>query len=834
MVGAVRNRQLPVSALFLVAFVVAGFLLFWRTDSPLSAASGIDLDFLFPPLALWALFMLLSLLAEYGKSTGIAALTWRPTRSSKGLRSVDALSFAQRLLTDLAWFALALAILATVPTMIDAVEARAGGPDLSWLKPYVGVLRTMGFWGILLMLPVAAVRALAEARPELGALLPSPWSRIAALGAGFALLASGGVLDVAFGFNGTAQLLALAGVLGISYMAHVVRNVLCESPPQRLLLVFRAQLLLAEATWVTVALGAVAGWPSSVEPVLLVHFGLDAATANAYLEGLRALTSWQAFAVLLPLGALRVAGVFWPTVERMFGFPVGRLAMLGGVFVLCSDNGVLPAAFGVSTSQFVTVVTLAIALSYAASVIRNVASLELFDRFGPVPTVVLTLAGSAVIALAEGVTVWVVLNHLPVANAALVDHEATRVFGRDALPYFNVFFDARVTIAALSAAVAFVLSLPWSSGDNASIRHRPLLNAVSYGAAGCLAWAAGSTLSPLGHGFVLAAAAGAAGMFALAIAQALGYVVTPRSAALGPVARWLAASWLRTFVLGASAATYVLLLRPVLYETLWFAALYEYIALLAGLVLALAFVMDLLRRDPDAPGAREPVWSEWSHHQQTLESKEDPRAALTSDMRREFIEYGEWKPLWSYLMGLLYRNGASREWMRAVCRPLRTSAVSSQSLAFLRRSNLRKLGRLSALAEALRRVDGALAAPEATERPVTEEELRGAAAQYVDTGVGIERLAIALIVAQGQRGRDLQAAIDQWFPLLDAPDPAAGRISLPWAGSGARLRDRRERMRHLTNASAEVFGGGEIASESPDPAGLAELVGASESRFSGA
>ena len=834
MVNAARTRQLPLSALFLLAFATTGFLLLWRTSSPLSAFVGIDLDFLFPPLALWALFMLLSLLAEFAAGTRFAAMTWRPTRSSAGLRLAEALSSCKKLMIDLAWFALALATLSMVPTLVGAVEARADGPDLSWLRPYVEVLHSMSQWGILLMLPVAVVRTLADAWPELGGLLPSPWSRIAALGVGFVLLAGGGVLDVAFDFDGTAHLLALTGALGLSYLAQVARNALRAERSPRRLPALRGALLLGEAAWIVIALGVVAGLPSAVEQVMTGHFGQDAATADAYLAGLHGLISPQAFLVMLPLAIVRVGGVFWPNVERILGFPVGLLAVLGVVYALCSENGILPAALAVSTSQLMTVLAAALALSYAASALHKAAAFELPGRMGASASVALSLASAAVSALAAGMTVWVLLNHLPVANAALVDYESTRTFGRDALPYFNVFFDARATVAALTVAVAFVLSLPWARHDRTAAGHRPMLNAVCYGATGCLVWAAGSTLSPLGHGFVLAGAGGAGGFFALAIAQAVGHLVTPRSATLGSIARWLTASRVRTFVLGAAAAAYVLLLRPVVYEALWFAPLYEYIALLALLVLALIFVLDLLGRDSESPASHEPEWNEWSHHRQTLESKEDPRSSLTAEMRREFVEYGEWKPLFTYLMGLLYRNGASRTWMQAVCRPLRLSAVSSPALPFLRRSNLGRLGRLSALNEASRRVDEALAMPEATMQPVTEDELRSAAEQFVDTGIGVERVAIALIVAQSQRGGDLQGAIDRWFPLMDAPDSSASRTWLPWARSDARLRDRRGRAGLLSSASAEVLGRAAFSGDGPNPKRLVDLVGAATSRDAGA
>ena len=59
MASAAHTNRLPLTALLIAAGLVAGFLLFWRTASPLSARSGVDLDFLYPPLFLWTCLMLL-------------------------------------------------------------------------------------------------------------------------------------------------------------------------------------------------------------------------------------------------------------------------------------------------------------------------------------------------------------------------------------------------------------------------------------------------------------------------------------------------------------------------------------------------------------------------------------------------------------------------------------------------------------------------------------------------------------------------------------------------------------------------------------------------------
>ena len=556
--------------------------------------------------------------------------------------------------------------------------------------------------------------------------------------------------------------------------------------------------------WITVALAAVAVLPSRVESVLIGHFALDPDTASAYAKSLGALTSPQAFIVMLPLALTRVVGIFLPTVGRILGFPVGRLALLGIVHVIFSEDGVLWVAFGVSFSQLMVVLMQALVLSYVASIMRNTANIQMLGRFGTAAATTLLITSSATVALAAGLAVWTVVNHVPVINAALLDHEATRYLGRRALPYLSMLFDSRFNLAALGMALTFALSQPWPWRDEAVTRRRLLFNALCYGVGGYFAWVLAIILSPLGHGLVLAGVAVAMGMFALAIAQALQCVTFSHHTALTPIMRRLMASRVRVFVLGAAFAFYGLLLRPALYEVLWFAALYEYIALLALLALVIIFVTDLLRRTAAAPTAEVAGWNNWSHHQQTLESKEDPRSALTSAMRQDFLDRLEWKPLWTYLMGLLCRNGASLEWMYAVCQPLRASAVSSSKLRFLRRRNRGRTGRIAALEDALRRTDSALASKQASVQLITEEELLRAAAPFVETGAEVERFVVAVIAIHYQQGDDLQRAIDRWFPLLNSPDLSGGRIALPWSRSRAIARGREERV-SLVNGAVEML-----------------------------
>ena len=137
MAGAVRDHRLPLTAMLMAAGLAAGFFLFWRTASPLSAWAGVDLDFLFPPLAAWTVLTLLSRLAALAAGTRFAS-TWRGTEISDGGRWMpSALAFAERSLSHLAWSVTALVSIASIPAIVDAIDARGGGPDLSSILPYV-------------------------------------------------------------------------------------------------------------------------------------------------------------------------------------------------------------------------------------------------------------------------------------------------------------------------------------------------------------------------------------------------------------------------------------------------------------------------------------------------------------------------------------------------------------------------------------------------------------------------------------------------------------------------------------------------------------------------
>ena len=516
-----------------------------------------EFSFFLPPLVLGACLFLLSRLVRWARGTKPAYLSWlrtHPGRTAGGRRVAAALPFLQRLLAELSWTALILGVLANVPRLPAAISSLAEGPNLASWEPYVQVFGSLALWGALVLVPLAIVRSIAEVIPVVGRLMAAPLPRVLALGIAYVLLSDGGVLSVAVAFDGTETLLATAAILALSYGALVVRNALRSANQRpRLAKGLRVQLLALEAAWLAVALIAVARLPSLVTPVLTGEYDMHPNVAASYLESFDALTSAAALAILLPFVLVRTLGVFQPSVEKVFGFPTGRLAALGAIYVVLSDDGVLSTALGVSVSHAWELLSMSLALSYAAFVFRNVATIGIRGRYGSPASAMAALGGALSYGFAAAVAVWVGLSHLPIASAALLDHQTTSTLGENSLPHFGMLFDVRQPTAALAFALGFALGLPASPASHTFHRLQPLLSGVSYGAAGCLAWVVGSTLSPLGHGFVLGGAAAGAGMFALAAVQLANYGAASSNLALAFLSNWLLASRVRGVCSGSVA-----------------------------------------------------------------------------------------------------------------------------------------------------------------------------------------------------------------------------------------------------------------------------------------
>ncbi len=815
--------RFPLTTLLLAAGTIAAFFLLGGADSPVFRWTGLDFQFLLRPLTLGGGLLFLSRLVFWARSTdGALRLVKQLARgreqaSYRRLRT--ALPVLQRLLADSGLAVLALGLLASVYQVPVTISGHPNGPDLGYLRAYLTAFHSLAAWGIFFLAPFLVLRAVSEIRTSVSDVLKVPWLRLIGLGTAFVLLAEGGILSAAFGIFAPRVLMGLGLVLGLSYGAGMLRNAAQIVPQGLPQLTLRSALMLLEVSWVAVMLATVAVFLEVMGPGLIWRDGVDAQSAAAYLETLDSLTYW-ALVFLIPFAAVRVAGIFWPVLDRILGFPMMRLVLLAVGYLFISENGVLPTALEIPASQMAVALTVALAISYAGSVLWNVAGSPVPGRFGPSIGKAAGLLSSVAVAAAPAVVVWAGLSQLPVISAALLDHPETSRFGELSLPHFGKLFDTRYVLASLCLATGLVFSLPKAVQSYSVQGHRVLMVSASYTAIGCLAWFAGSGLVDLGHGFALVGGTVAAGMFSLAIVGLAAHAAPSSDHVLAHMVNWFAASNVRAFVLGAAVAFYVLLMRPVLYEMLWFAALFEYLALLVFLLLVLVRIMNRMRLDYRPPDAGNPMWTGWSHHRQVLETKADPRSELTLALRQRFVEDGDWMPLWKYMMGLLYRKGVTFESMQAVCQPLCRSTTHSLAWNILGRERRNRSRRLNALKESLSRADQALASLEESLQTIQQSVLRAAADSFIEMGKGSEPFAIALMTAQCQRGGDLEHAVEKWYAWMNASASSSRWPKLPWPGRDAKARDIGDRRRLVEGAIEQLFGEGPyaMAASSASPA----------------
>ncbi len=819
--NAVLVRRPDLAAALLAGGALVALVLLWGADSPLSRLLRLDLSFMALPVALCGLLLALGRLALWMRGSEFAERVTLRVRVGRGgvrlLPLAEVLPVAHRLLTDLGWTALGLGLLSGASDLPALVSGLPWVPDVASLSPYLRGFDSLAAWGILLLAPFIAARAVAEVRPSVAAVVGFPRVHLAAFGAAYALLGVDGALSAAFALSGAWALLAVGLAVGLSYAASVIRRALVVGPPARVPRLRRA-LLVTEAAWIValwiaIAVLALAAESASVGPGAVGPGSVD----PSYLAVLYSPSVVQVLAVLLPFALVHYWGVLRPGVARILGTPIGRLAALAVVYVVFSGSGLLSTAFGVDVSGMLTALLAAVLLSYAATVLRNVATLDVPQRYALLTANASRVLGALAVAAGLAVVVGAALAHLPAANAVLLDRPGTTGLGEDLLPFLGGFHEARYSIAWLSFAATAMVLLPRVLSGQPFLRYRPILSAVSYFAVGCLTWLTASGLSSFGHGFTFGGAVATAGMFSLALTRLAPYASSSSNPAVADVAGWLAASQVRGFTFGAALAFYVLLLRPVVYEMLWLAALYEYTALL---VLLLAVLMNVVNRLRVVAGAREapgPGWADWSHHRQVLESKADPRAALTDAMRRRFVDHGDWRPLWVYLLGLLYRSDVSADAMAAVCRSLRRGAVTPLAWNVLGRKR-RTAARTAALEHALDAAGWALASSAPQLERMRQDDVRRAGASYVQRGTDPEPLAVALIVAHCQRGDRPEEAVDRWFSLLDTADPFLEWLTRWRSRSNTRVGAALRRQDLVDEAVASIF-------EAPVPSGPAPSRG---------
>ena len=578
-----------------------------------------------------------------------------------------------------------------------------------------------------------------------------------------------------------------------------------EFRPRVTLALLMVRRFLRHTSWSALLLGAVAAL-AGTQPEPRIYY--------AFIVG--------SGAVLAFMAAVRTASIPFPVVGMIFGFPWFRLLVLGVISLLLQQQE-WTTTYGFHNSPLLPALAAALGAGYLGSALRNIGKVS--DRWANPDTPLWTvgvecvgIAAALATAAAGALMAWGILGSLPNISAAALDQWPDLLAGGWVPLHFSRIFEAKELVAGFFLALGFARGLPSAEGDCTGTEYRPILKAGAYALSGYTAWLVAAKLAYLGHGYPLLGAAIAGGLFATAAAMVVRSLVPSPGGVLTDAARWLSQSTFRAFFLGASLVLYGLLLRPLLYEALWFAPVYEWLV-----VLAFAFVpINRLRkgvRAEIAPEAALPAsWPDWSRHYQVSEKRPDARMVGLVALQRDFINTGEWEPVWHYLVGLLLRNGTAIESIPAVFAPMRRCYLASVTPSLQWRSekvNVKQ--REVALTDAMAKAEAALALPSVPLETVDEAQLREVGTPFLDQGGGPEQLAVTLTVATWQRGADLGSAAAQWFPLMtlvDAPVSGRGIIAyLRWVfwrifRRGTPHWDRERRQRIVDEAASQLFGEG--------------------------
>ncbi len=114
--------------------------------------------------------------------------------------------------------------------------------------------------------------------------------------------------------------------------------------------------------------------------------------------------------------------------------------------------------------QLMVAVTLAVVLTYVASVLLNVSRFELPGKFGPAIEAASPMAARAIASVVPAMIVWATFAHLPMTGTGLSEYSLTRDFVETNLPYFANLFDLRYLAAGLSLVIGIARTLPQAMG----------------------------------------------------------------------------------------------------------------------------------------------------------------------------------------------------------------------------------------------------------------------------------------------------------------------------------------------------------------------------------
>ena len=711
---------------------------------------------------------------------------WRASAPSTDGRRISPVRLLQALRSNPAATGIALHGLAVATLTYAAFATTAGivatleigiadgerGPS-----PYSTAFGSLAWWSLATVVAVTAVRVTTYQRPNLADRLPLPWGRLALLGVGYVFLTDNGVLGVAIDRSTTPLIAVLfLGVAG-TYIANIVRPIAESSESTR-------------RQWLTrTALAMTVGHPSVLVligmviavPLTLGSWGIN----DGYVGTINSLGVWSLW-LIGPMYITRLAAMRWSIIPGVLPSPIPHSAAFVICIILFGQTGILASIYEYPASGLASAAVASIFLTYAAWALRRTVSLDFEWRFRGIVNGVLAPASSLLIAVGSTLPLLALLNDLPVINALMLDYVETEEIGRLYQPYVAAVHETRSLIAFLFFVVVLALALPQTAWRLPRWEARPLMSAIGFAFAGCLAWLLGLAMADLGYGYALGGSVAGAGFFSIAVTQMGLQFSGDSDSVTADAIRWMAESKTRSFMPGAAIAIYALLLRPIMYDTLALAALLEWLALLTAIAGVILRMRSRLQTDINVVEAGAALTVDWSRHQQHLETLPDPRAATVYSVRQAWIQRGDPSGVWTYLMGLLCREGAPPDAVRHVMSPLRDSYLRGGAN-----------NRYTSLSESFVAANQVMAKPDNGMENYTGNlrELNELAVDFVETGDDADIFATYVVAAYALRGGNIGRAVNLCFHLTHDETTRRGAGGILTRGrTQRRLREHRGRL----------------------------------------
>lgn len=524
-----------------------------------------------------------------------------------------------------------------IANVSDSVSFPWTAPSGGNIALFFRVFDSLAWWSFGALATLSVVEAAKVSRPVLNETMPYPWARLLALAITHILLATDGVFDT---FLGTPTWFLLPIAMAVIAPPYLVRPLLhLASTAESLRVRWPSRLGVALTSGQPPALVLFPG-------VWLASSGFDAIDGVRYADFLVSLPLtgfWQdlsgwALVLLGPIIAARLAATFRPGISDILPSPAVYLAGFAAAMVLISERGFLESVYEYPTAGLRVAFIWGVLLLYLSHVLRRIAAIELTGRIKQAASVLGSWAAAVTVAVGLTLPLLALLSDAPVVNALMLDYVETEEIGGLYQPYFAGIHAIRYPIAILFFILALAWNLHQSAFSVSRFQVRPMAVALGFGVVGCLAWLLGLQLSNLGYGFTLAGAVVGAGFLTLAATQMASQLAQNSSSFVADVVRWLAASRVRAFMPGASIALYILLLRPVIYDTLALAAAYEWLAVLAATAAGLLRLRNLLQTEITAVEVGAMPSVVWAGHVQAFETRPDPRALSSSAFERQYVD----------------------------------------------------------------------------------------------------------------------------------------------------------------------------------------------------